>query len=750
MKVIYQLLIVGMVCLLSTNTHAQVLQYSDDGKSSFIDPEAKNSNTERSCYCLAGVQLGIFNSEIQNLGGSEREKWLKEQEILLAVQISGVDYWGMYNSALGLPSDYDFGKIQTDYFKNKETNRVANEYFPKVDEYLANAYNHDKVALQSATVNSSILDIRKREGTVNPKYGDLKHKGEYLRDIANADVTTRLNEQLAIRDAQRSTFSRYDESRSRLERSINEGWVSNYLADQYVRHYNGLGYEDAIRFMTRYVASINSNDRPLAALPFGNPDNIFMLEGEDYTARIAVVTDLNPTMENWTPREFSNVIDDDRVLYGLALNNLKPAVRDFISRTDAIDVSDVFKENRYPEGMLDRYDDTFVRYLNNTPFDGSFSGGIVPNAGTATNLPTDLGAELAYRFSFNDAGALDGLRGFSNVLHDLFNLDENHNALKGSYIRSFFDADSQQNLGFLSDEQLGTLFDFGTVYPWQGVNYDNFFLEYRDNDVNRELLANDIRFLQLLANPFIRTAILALLDGGDVDFDDHIIEDPSVSPCLKNIIEQLKLKDTHASVNPDIPNGGNNHIAQIILDVFDKDPDYTLYFTEAVPRDPETNKPIPSANGQHVYVPETKTMFIRINPSLIKNGTNLAIAKTVIHESIHAYINRNLKPEFRNMDFALTLNALYLKLREENPNDDNISALTSHEFMAQFHDALAQSLAAWDFHQKPRGYYDQMAWGGLESSSFYKELTQEQKDEIQKILTNENTGHSNALGEKCP
>ncbi len=742
MKRVYQLLVLGMLCLLSNTTHAQVLQYSDDGKTSFIDPEAKNASTERSCYCLAGIQLRLFNTDIQNLGGSEREKWLKEQEILLAVEITGVDYWGMYNGPFGLPSDYDFGKIQKDYFKNKETNRLANEYYSKVDEHLANVYNHDKEALQSSTVNSSILDIRKREGTVNPKYGDLKLNGEYLRNITDAAVTTRLNEQLAIRNEQRTTFLRYDESRSRLERSVTEGWVSDYLADQYLRHYNGLGTEDAIRFMTRYMVYINDSNSPLITEPFGNPDNAFLLEEHDYASRIAVVTDLYPTMENWTPREFSNVIDDDRVLYGLALNNLRPDVRSFISRTDAIDLSDIFKENRYPEGMLDRYDDTFVRYMNNTPFDGTFNGSIVPNSGSATNLPTDLGTELAYRFSFNDAGVAEGLRGFSNVLHDLFNLDDTHNALKGSYIKSFFNADGQHNLDFLSDEQVGTLLDFGTVYPWEGTHYNNFFLEYKDNEINRILLANNIRFLELLANPFIQSAVLALLDGGDVDFEDEIVIDKSVNPCVREIIRKLQLKDTHGSVNPDIPNGGNDHVAQTIFDIFAQDPDFTLVIKV---EDFET-KPGVIANATTGYFgDDSSEIIIRLKPSYVKKATQLSIAKTIIHESIHAKIIRSgILKDFDT--FWVILDALYKDLVAQGISAD----LAQHEYMARWIHLLGTSLASYDFHGLPIQYYKDLSYGGLQKSPSYLRLSEEERIRIDKIIKNEEAGNSNAMGERCP
>lgn len=78
--------------------------------------------------------------------------------------------------------------------------------------------------------------------------------------------------------------------------------------------------------------------------------------------------------------------------------------------------------------------------------------------------------------------------------------------------------------------------------------------------------------------------------------------------------------------------------------------------------------------------------------------------------------------------------------------DDNI---THHEFISQYVDALSESLSVWDNNRNSKDYYNRLAWGGLEKSTSYKNLSEEKKGQIQKTINNEATGSNAAQGEKC-
>lgn len=92
---------------------------------------------------------------------------------------------------------------------------------------------------------------------------------------------------------------------------------------------------------------------------------------------------------------------------------------------------------------------------------------------------------------------------------------------------------------------------------------------------------------------------------------------------------------------------------------------------------------------------------------------------------------------------VVSLQKLHLKYSQSN----NSSNLTQHEFISQYVDALANSLAVWDNRTQDLDYYKKLAWAGLESSDAYK--AQKNKTEIQKAILAEQTANSNSKGRKC-
>lgn len=81
-----------------------------------------------------------------------------------------------------------------------------------------------------------------------------------------------------------------------------------------------------------------------------------------------------------------------------------------------------------------------------------------------------------------------------------------------------------------------------------------------------------------------------------------------------------------------------------------------------------------------------------------------------------------------------------------NDVDNNFA---QHQFISEYVDAMAISLAVWDNYSKPMDYYKKLSWGGLETSSAYKALKETEKQAIQKTIQNERFNRSGALGQKC-
>ncbi|WP_425659329.1 hypothetical protein [Tenacibaculum ascidiaceicola] len=161
-----------------------------------------------------------------------------------------------------------------------------------------------------------------------------------------------------------------------------------------------------------------------------------------------------------------------------------------------------------------------------------------------------------------------------------------------------------------------------------------------------------------------------------------------------------------------------------------------------------------------------------ISDNYLSNATKLSIARTMIHESVHAYINALYSNviQFNSFTFRQKI--------EEYAKNNGYTIGTNrfhHEFMGQYVNAMAYSLYEWDMRYgsgkgktnitKPDDllgwdYYYAMAFGGLfykdssgnliETDSFKKLIpNQSDRDKIKQILKNEQNGNSSAKGQKC-
>ncbi|CAM1346957.1 hypothetical protein [Tenacibaculum insulae] len=221
--------------------------------------------------------------------------------------------------------------------------------------------------------------------------------------------------------------------------------------------------------------------------------------------------------------------------------------------------------------------------------------------------------------------------------------------------------------------------------------------------------------------------------------DDKII-DNTKNPCTTKIINSLKLKSNHNSLVPDlqgttlINNGGTTHLSQMVLDLFDHSKKYILTFDIK-----QLNYLGSGVNGN------TIGFNISLDTDLVKDATQLFIAKTIIHESFHAFINYTVR---ENPGSTLTnlLNKYYDYYKIKYPT--KAGNLTHHQFISQYVESLAYSLSVYDNHQQDIGYYEALSWAGLESSTAYQVLPN--KTEIQRIITNERLANRNAKGDKCP
>jgi len=136
------------------------------------------------------------------------------------------------------------------------------------------------------------------------------------------------------------------------------------------------------------------------------------------------------------------------------------------------------------------------------------------------------------------------------------------------------------------------------------------------------------------------------------------------------------------------------------------------------------------------------TFVISINQNRAENiNTTLTIARTIIHEGIHA---RLWEFYYRNMGVTLNdFEGIYNYMRIYGKNWD-------HQQMADFYrSTIAIGLAQFDNGQHSNNYYNALAWEGLsqikdkngDNSLIYteawKKLSSSEKEQILNIITNE-------------
>jgi hypothetical protein len=143
----------------------------------------------------------------------------------------------------------------------------------------------------------------------------------------------------------------------------------------------------------------------------------------------------------------------------------------------------------------------------------------------------------------------------------------------------------------------------------------------------------------------------------------------------------------------------------------------------------------------------------------LNQATQLSVVRTIIHESIHAYL---LHEQYTNITGDLYQDLTKYAFSNGYAQGNQLH----HEFMPQFIDAIAYSLWSWDMAygskgQIPLSYMKDLAWGGMTSfrnpdgtieyyDSFKANFPDQlDKNRIEKNIKNESDGNNSAKSKKC-
>ena len=248
---------------------------------------------------------------------------------------------------------------------------------------------------------------------------------------------------------------------------------------------------------------------------------------------------------------------------------------------------------------------------------------------------------------------------------------------------------------------------------------------------------------------FLEEAIEAIEEGSEVDFEDNIINSLT-NECAKYIFWGIEGSSIEPSIL-DSPNVEPLTFTDIILDLFNDNTGLTYTIQ---------NSNIP--NSQTTTAPSIVTTSL--SNTYLENATQLSIARTMIHELVHAYLLAlYYNPVTTNSLEFFNLMQDYAEDNGLNIDDDNFF---HHEFMGQYVDAMAYSLYLWDRDYGTGGnlgwnYYWSMAFGGLYTqdpisgainyTDSFIELVpnEEDREDIINIIINEQNGTSDAEGSTC-
>jgi|GEM_PF-2605718 len=228
----------------------------------------------------------------------------------------------------------------------------------------------------------------------------------------------------------------------------------------------------------------------------------------------------------------------------------------------------------------------------------------------------------------------------------------------------------------------------------------------------------------------------------------------SLTPCAQNLIDTLRTYH-------------GNIFDTVLNNIFGTSRDYDLKFLIAKNFLIDTTVAATTRsqlNNYGTYFGES----IHFQPKYLSSATQLSIASTILHESIHAYLNylfitnadqtAEQFKAFVQLYSFINLNELYKNDNSELATKIKVAYAQSdqnwhhHNVMAtKYIASISELLKRVDGNRLSDSYYFAMAWGGLMKTKAWNDLPNRGYDtiHIKNINFNEDTGNSNAQGKRC-
>jgi hypothetical protein len=202
------------------------------------------------------------------------------------------------------------------------------------------------------------------------------------------------------------------------------------------------------------------------------------------------------------------------------------------------------------------------------------------------------------------------------------------------------------------------------------------------------------------------------------------INDTQLKPCMKSVLNSIKTLS-------------NGSIAGIIQKFAGETPGFNwTLIDEALP---------PNWNGSTNPIYNAGTVTTTFDSQKFTHASDLAIARTILHESVHAY----LVASFKNDPTAYLLNygQLMKKWQDKNGSlNDFQHDLMTKNFIVDIGIALKEYGASKGYNLTDQ-FCNDLAWGGLDGTTTFTNLSNSDKTRIMNVILLEQTGFD-SLGEQ--
>ena len=234
----------------------------------------------------------------------------------------------------------------------------------------------------------------------------------------------------------------------------------------------------------------------------------------------------------------------------------------------------------------------------------------------------------------------------------------------------------------------------------------------------------------------ITEAEAAMDDTGCELLDDNI---PILQPRLEDLINDSQLVLCHKGVLNQLRNNNTSWISNTVLGLFGTSKVFEVNLI-SINNQNTTNAGWTDYPFQYDPIKGIYSTNIYINTRY--NTTDLSVAKTILHEFMHAYLMYEMKtnPSTLNMNYKDLVNTW------TTMNDLNSA---QHEEIKNYVQHIADALKGFDGGQQSNDFYYGLAWGGLQGTSGWNSLSQSDRTRYSNYINTELNNLSGAKGSLC-